>query len=56
MEHGLKIFGGAVDRLRPGATFADLRKATIEAAKQLYGADSKDVQKVRESWSAVGVE
>jgi len=57
IEKGLKIYGRALTNyMTPRTTFAQARDATIKAATDLYGADSVEVQKVKESWSAVGVE
>jgi bacillolysin len=57
IEKGLKIFGRALTSyMTPRTTFAEARDATIKSATDLYGADSVEVQKVKESWSAVGVE
>jgi Zn-dependent metalloprotease len=56
MEKGLKIFGRAlIHYMTPGTTFAQARIACIDAATDLYGAASVEVQTVREAWSAVGV-
>ncbi|WP_044199370.1 M4 family metallopeptidase [Hyalangium minutum] len=57
IEKGLKIYGRALTNyMTPRTTFAEARDATIKAATDLYGANSAEVQKVKESWSAVGVE
>jgi Zn-dependent metalloprotease len=56
MEKGLKIFGRALTTyMTPSTTFAQAREACIQAASDLYGADSVEVQKVKDSWHAVGV-
>jgi Zn-dependent metalloprotease len=56
-EKAAKIFiRGLIHYMRPSTTFSEARGATIQAAIDLYGADSVEVQKTRESWSAVGVE
>ncbi len=56
MEKGLKIYYRALNHyMTPSTTFAQAREATVKAATDLYGADSAEVAKVRESWSAVGV-
>ena len=56
MEKGLKIYGRALEHyMTPTTTFAQAREATIKAATDLYGADSAEVKKVREGWTAVGV-
>jgi len=36
-------------------TFAGARQATIQAATQLFGASSVEVQRVKDAWTAVGV-
>ena len=57
IEKSLKVFGRALTNyMTPRTTFAEARDATIKAATDLYGANSAEVQKVKESWSAVGVE
>jgi len=57
IEKSLKVFGRALTNyMTPRTTFAEARDATIKAATDLYGANSPEVQKVKESWSAVGVE
>ncbi|WP_224242178.1 M4 family metallopeptidase [Hyalangium gracile] len=57
MEKSLKIFGRALTTyMTPRTTFAQARDATIKAATDLYGANSTEVAKVKEAWSAVGVE
>jgi Zn-dependent metalloprotease len=57
MEKGLKIYGRALTTyMTPNTTFAQARQATIQAATDLYGADSAEVAQVKASWSAVGVE
>ncbi len=54
MEKGLKIYYHALAHsMTPSTTFAQAREATLKAATDLYGADSAEVAKVRESWSAV---
>ncbi|KAF0215570.1 MAG: M4 family peptidase, partial [bacterium] len=56
MEKGLKVFYRALSTyMTPSTTFAQARQATINAATDLYGANSTEVQKVKESWTAVGV-
>jgi Zn-dependent metalloprotease len=56
IEKGLKIYGRALAHyMTPSTTFAQAREATIKAATDLYGANSTEVQKVKESWAAVGV-
>jgi bacillolysin len=56
MEKGLKIYYRALAHyMTPNTTFAQAREACIKAATDLHGANSTEVQKVKESWSAVGV-
>ncbi|MCY1034082.1 M4 family metallopeptidase [Corallococcus sp. BB11-1] len=56
MEDGLKIFGRALTTyMTPKTNFAQAREATIKSATDLYGADSNQVQKVKDAWTAVGV-
>jgi|GEM_PF-928740 len=56
MDKGLKIYYRALAHyMTPSTTFAQARTATIQAATDLYGADSTEVAKVKESWTAVGV-
>jgi Zn-dependent metalloprotease len=56
MEKGLKVYYRALAHyMTPNTTFAQAREATLKAATDLYGATSAEVQKVKESWSAVGV-
>ncbi len=57
MDKSLKIFGRALTTyMTPKTTFSQARDATIKAATDLYGATSPEVQKVKDAWSAVGVE
>lgn len=56
MEKGQKVYYRALAHyMTPTTTFAQARQATINAATDLYGANSAEVKKVQESWSAVGV-
>ncbi|MFL5356077.1 M4 family metallopeptidase [Archangium sp.] len=56
MEKGLKVYYRALNHyMTPTTTFAQARQATINAATDLYGANSAEVKKVKDSWSAVGV-
>ncbi len=56
MDKGLKIYYRALAHyMTPNTTFAQAREACIKAATDLHGANSTEVQKVKESWSAVGV-
>ncbi|MDQ3262816.1 MAG: M4 family metallopeptidase [Myxococcota bacterium] len=51
-----KVYGRALMfYMTPSTTFAQAREATVQAATDLFGADSAQVAKVRESWTAVGV-
>ncbi len=51
-----KIFyRGFTKYLTPSATFADARRATIQAAVDLYGSGSNEAQRVADAWTAVGV-
>ncbi|MBM7114594.1 M4 family metallopeptidase [Archangium primigenium] len=57
MEKSLKIFGRALTTyMTPNTTFSQARDATIKAATDLHGANSVEVQKVKDAWTAVGVE
>ena len=57
IEPSLKIFARAVQcYMTPNTTFAFARESTLHAATDLYGADSKEVQSLKQAWSAVGVE
>ncbi|MCY1075207.1 M4 family metallopeptidase [Archangium lansingense] len=56
MEKGLKVFSRALEHyMTPKTTFAEARQATLQAATDLYGANSAEAKKVQESWTAVGV-
>ncbi|WIG96421.1 M4 family metallopeptidase [Myxococcus sp. SDU36] len=56
MEKSQKIFHRALAHyMTPSTTFAQARIATIQAATDLHGADSAEVAKVKEAWTAVGV-
>ena len=51
-----KIFYRAFTQMLPAdATFATARAATIQSARDLYGADSPATRAVTEAWTAVGV-
>jgi len=51
-----KIFYRGFTRyLTPSATFSAARRATIQAASDLYGPSSNEVQQVQATWNAVGV-
>ena len=51
-----KVFYRAFTQLLPAnATFSLARAATIQAARDLYGADSDAERAVTQAWTAVGV-
>jgi bacillolysin len=51
-----KVFYRAFTQMMPSnATFAVARAVTIQAARDLYGADSAAARAVTEAWTAVGV-
>ena len=51
-----KVFYRAFTQMLPAnATFAVARAATIQAARDLYGADSAAERAVTQAWTAVGV-
>jgi thermolysin len=51
-----KVFYRAFTQLMPAdATFATARATTIQAARDLYGADSPPERAVTQAWTAVGV-
>jgi bacillolysin len=55
-EKALQIFFRAnTTYMTPNTNFAQARQATIKAATDLYGANSPEVAKVAEAWTAVGV-
>ncbi|HYV49809.1 MAG TPA: M4 family metallopeptidase [Myxococcaceae bacterium] len=55
-DKALQIFYRANTKyMTPSSTFADCREACLKAASDLYGADSAEAAKVKQSWSAVGV-
>lgn len=57
IEKAARIFyRGFINYLTRRATFSDARQATIRAAKELHGEDSREAQQVAAAWSAVGVE
>ncbi|MET0406327.1 MAG: M4 family metallopeptidase [Cystobacter sp.] len=57
MEMSQKIFGRALTTyMTPNTTFSQARDATIKAATDLYGSTPEVVQKVKDAWTAVGVE
>jgi thermolysin len=42
--------------LTPSATFSAARRATIQAASDLYGSTGTEFQQVQAAWNAVGVQ
>jgi Zn-dependent metalloprotease len=56
MERMERIFYRAFTQLlTPGSRFSDARRATLQAAADLYGAGSSDRAQVELAWTAVGV-
>ncbi len=56
MEPGLQIFYRALSvYMTPDTDFAGARAATLQAATDLFGAESVQVRSVSQAWSAVGV-
>jgi Zn-dependent metalloprotease len=52
-----KVFYRAFTQLLPsGATFALARAATIQSARDLYGANSAAERAISQAWTAVGVD
>jgi Zn-dependent metalloprotease len=43
------------EKLRPASTFRDAMSMTVQAAAELFGANSREQKAVREAWSEVGV-
>ncbi len=57
IEKAARIFyRGFIKYLTRRATFSDARRATIRAAQELHGEDSREAMQVAAAWSAVGVE
>lgn len=57
MESSLKIFSRALQfYMVPNSTFAQAREATLLATNDLFGAGSPEAAKLKQAWSAVGVE
>ena len=57
IEKAAKIFFRAlIHYMTPNTSFSGARDACIHAATDLFGADSVELAKVKEAWSAVGVE
>ena len=56
IERMEKVFYRAfVTLLTPNATFSDARRATLQAAADLYGSQSNERSQVEQAWTAVGV-
>ena len=49
------FYRGFTLMLTPNATFSDARAATIQSARDLYGAGSATERAVTQAWTAVGV-
>jgi len=49
------FYRGFTAYLTPAATFLDARRATVQAARDLYGAGSTEVAQTELAWTAVGV-
>jgi thermolysin len=55
-ERAEKIFHrGFTSYMTPSSSFAAARAATLQAARDLYGADSNEAAQVAAAWTAVGV-
>lgn len=54
-EAGRIWYEALTTRLRPTSDFAAAAKATIDAARQLYGSTSEEQAAVTDAWAAVGV-
>ena len=50
------FFRGFTLYLTPSATFSDARRATSQAASDLYGSTGTEFQQVQAAWNAVGVQ
>lgn len=50
------FYRGFVHMLTPGADFQQARAATVQSARELYGAGSPAERAVSQAWSAVGVQ
>lgn len=50
------FFRAFTQMLTPSSNFADARVATIQAARDLYGANSAPERAITQAWTAVGVE
>ncbi len=56
IERMEKIFYRAfVMLMAPNSRFSDARRATLQAAADLYGANSAERSQVEQAWTAVGV-
>jgi Zn-dependent metalloprotease len=56
-ERAERIFyRGFTSYLTPSASFSDARAATLQAARELYGASSNEAAQTAAAWSAVGVQ
>jgi Zn-dependent metalloprotease len=49
------FYRGFTSLLPPNATFAVARRATVQAASDLYGTNSAAYRAVNQAWDAVGV-
>jgi Zn-dependent metalloprotease len=54
-EKAAPIWYKSLSLLTPNATFADMAKATTQAAALLYGADSAEQHAIQAAWKVVGV-
>src|SRR5439155_18798802 len=56
IDKALKVYYRALAfYMTPNTNFAADRQATINAATDLFGASSTELQRVKDSWTAVGV-
>ncbi|GAA3607977.1 M4 family metallopeptidase [Flavivirga amylovorans] len=55
IDKGGNIVYASLQYLTPTSQYADFRAATIQAAQDLYGADSQEEIQVTNAWYAVGV-
>ncbi|HEY7791311.1 MAG TPA: M4 family metallopeptidase [Vicinamibacterales bacterium] len=49
------FYRGFVFMLGPNSTFSDARRATLQAAQDLYGSTSNEYAQIQQAWTAVGV-
>ncbi len=49
-------YSALTDHLKNNSSLSGLRKATVAAAKEVFGADSEKFNAVKDAWSAVGIE